>query len=70
MHNFLRVILFVTLLSGAIIPFQKLNNSSTSQQPLQTSQKLLLAQDTTSGNCDDTPAFPGCSRRDSSGQIN
>ncbi|MDF0555385.1 hypothetical protein [Kamptonema sp. UHCC 0994] len=65
MYNFLRVILFATLLSGVIIPSQKLENHSISEQLLQTSQKMLLAQEASGGTCGDTPT-QGCGRRDSS----
>ena len=67
MYNFLRVTLFAALLAGAIIPSQKLENPSISEQLLQASPKMLLAQETSTGSCSDTPT-QGCGRRDSSAQ--
>lgn len=67
MYNFLRVTLFAALLAGAIIPSEKLENHSISEQLLQASPKMLLAQETSTGSCADTPT-QGCGRRDSSAQ--
>ena len=65
MSTLIQIVLLSTVLATAIAVPQKPENSSRSQNQFTTSQKMLLAKDSSrqSESCTSSPT-PGCSRRD------